>query len=609
MQGQGVIERFFHVLGDTPGAKPMRDLEADIAVDAGLKESWYDFLAEQYEAGTLPIGWQDHVESLPGFAQRLSWIRSVQDGVRELHEQGLREAAVTALPRLAPPEVPVISRMRRVYRWVAAAAITLAVVAALIYQRKDEGGAIAVAEPPVLMVEPFELEGVTEDMIVHGIPQRIPAKLASAPGIYTLSSYAVKKAQTRAAGQSVEAHLNADFVIRGSARQEGDGFVVFASLVSTKDQASLWQQQYHVRNSTQDLNNFHDDLAIQVAELLDTSLSTLENERLSRDISDNARAMTLFLAAERLWVERTADSLRQAIDLFELALQEDPGATAIRGYLALALATYVENDWGSQDDWHRATSIAQQVLREQPDNAEANIVLSGYVYTVEKDYEKALGFLNTALDAHPGDPKIHQAIAEVHLRSGRIEEGLTHIRVARILEPEHPVLRWVETKYLTATGQLEIAREAADDLMELYPNYPNIQNFYWQYYLSKGDYERALLAIPRYDTTYQWRTDYMVALTLIDQKNAAEFLPLYDTIAGHLRPSLDLLWNAQNDRWNEVYTELDTMLTAGRFHLLALFQTTDFAMFNKMKQDAEIGRILAKYGIRVHQIPDAAEEI
>ncbi len=457
------------------------------------------------------------------------------------------------------------------------------------------------AEPPVLVVEPFELEGVTEDMIVHGIPQRIPAKLAVSNDIYPVAQGAVSYVLRYNQSPTSARLLGAQYAVEGSIKQVGDELRVEASLHNVTNHAALWQERFVINDNPEAFNALQDTMILRIAQALGVSLTPAEQQRMSMDISQDEDAITLFLNGERLWAERTKTSLQEAIEMFRMAAQQDSTSPMIRGYLALALDTYVSAEYGDSTYWPQAFAVAQQTLQMDAGSPEALIVMGDHALYVDRDYSAAAAYFDKALESAPGNAGVHQAIAELHLETGDFKTGLKHIFIARKLDPEQKVIRWVETKYLTGIGQLENARSAADELIRMYPDFPYIQNFYWQYYLTKGAYDSAIAAIPQYDSGEDWRRRYALGITYLEEKKYRALHLLYQD--NDVPPSLELLEHVQKDEWDQADTLLRTLLAAKNFELLPLAQTSDFEMFNKMKGDQGIQEILSKYGITVNIIP------
>jgi tetratricopeptide (TPR) repeat protein len=383
----------------------------------------------------------------------------------------------------------------------------------------------------------------------------------------------------------------------------GEELHLETSLVDIKTKDVLWKELFRTAHDPKALDDLEDQVTLRVVNVLNANVSPESRSHMMQEVSTNPLAVQLFLAGEREWAERSEASLRNSIRLLSDALTIDTASTIIRGYLALAYSTLVENGYGDSTSWPSAVMHANESLLRNPSNPESLVVLGTYAASIEKDYPKAAVFFDKALTIQPGDAKIHQAIAELHLRTGDIPVGKEHILIARTIEPEHRVVRWIETMYLTASGMLEMAREAADDLMKMYPDYPNIKIFNWQYHLSRKEYQRALNAIPA-ERSEEAKT-YFQSFVFLEQKNYVAFHALYRDRKPY--DSLILLEHVQKDEWSQAYALLERLFETDDLHLLAWFQIADFDMFNKMKQDSGIQRIFAYHGIKINVIPNVIE--
>jgi tetratricopeptide (TPR) repeat protein len=373
---------------------------------------------------------------------------------------------------------------------------------------------------------------------------------------------------------------------------------VEASLVDLAGDKQLWKKQFVVPDGVKAFDDFEDQLAIKIAESLNIPISPEVLDRVTMDMGNNTQAISTFLAGELLWAERDEQSLLKALELFQQSIQADSTSTLAKGYRALTMATLAQNEWGDIEElWREGLTQAQQVLRSDPQNPEAYLVMGYEAMFIQKDYQKSENYLMQALQVRPGDAKIRQALAELYLRNGNLEAGREHIRFARIVEPEHRVVRWIETRYLTAFGLLEIAKEANDELTAMYPEFTYGRNFNWQYHLTKDDFALSIEAIaPESDVRY-W-----TSLVYLEQGDIVAFDALYPD-KSEMTGSQLVMRHIQANAWDDARDLVRALLTEDEFQILAFAQIADFEMFNKMKSDPEIQRILAEYGIQAHQIP------
>jgi tetratricopeptide (TPR) repeat protein len=480
------ISTYYNLLLHDPESDIVRNAEKDFVRD-DLHTDWLDFLAEQFLAQNLSEVWIRHARSKPEFQSVLSFHESIGLAIKVSHETHLREEMVRMFPKTEIGPVQITQRNISYWKLMTAAAVCLClIIAGVLWKNGSEPPVLTQHQVPVLMIENFISAGLMEQQIATGIAQRVPVKLSAAADLRTLTAYAVNKATSRVGPFGQAQILGASHFVRGQVQDMGDEFRIEASLIDVATDQELWSAFYTVGNNAKALDDMQDSMSLSIADRLGVPVSPQARNRLMSDITADIEVLNLFLDGERQWAERTKESLSEAITYFRAALQLDSNASYIRGYLALAHATYAENGYGS-DHWNAALREAWKALEADPFNAEGLLVLGDHAEQIEKDYPKAKQYFVKALELQPEDAKIHQAIAELYIRTGDLDKGRDHIIEARAIEPEHPSVRWVETRYLTAFGRLEDAKLAATDLRILYPEYPNIRNFDWQYYLTRGE--------------------------------------------------------------------------------------------------------------------------
>jgi tetratricopeptide (TPR) repeat protein len=107
---------------------------------------------------------------------------------------------------------------------------------------------------------------------------------------------------------------------------------------------------------------------------------------------------------------------------------------------------------GSQAKYDQAIKVYDDVLAEDPDNAEA-AAYKGWMMTLGGDAEAGLSQLLTAATAHPEYPDGHAFLAVVFFQNGLIDESSRELDRLDALDPP------AEVRQLT--GQLRTAIDAA----------------------------------------------------------------------------------------------------------------------------------------------------
>lgn len=614
---EDIITRMYKILESPPASDIAVQFEQECTGDPALLQTWRDFLAEQYLQGNLSSEWKAAIIDKPEIQAQITFQQQIQKGIRVLKRNALKDDIRHYLPKRNIESQGEHRGIRPLVLVLSVAAIGLLCIGVFLLPllRQDHRGDIAqkdassgldsIAEIPVLMVDNFEMIDVSDERVVHGIPQRLPVKLSAIEGVHPVTNFALKRVMNRVPEREIAGELNATHRVSGSIRKNGDDLKIMVRLVSVNDNATLWSREFTSTMTPKAFDDVQDRISLGISYALNVNVSPSATQRLTRDITENAEAMSLFLDGERAWYERTKESLTMSIALFKQALQIDTSSIIIRGYLALAYQIFADKGFGPEAFQDSALTEATKTLLVDTLSPEALLVLGYQAFLKEKDYAKAEQLLTKALNVHPSDARIHQALAELYLRTGDMEIGREHIAAARAIEPEFNAVRWIETKYLTAFGRLEEARRAAEDLMSIDPDYEPIQNFFWIYYLSKQEYQLALDSIPtEREAKHQ---NYMKAITFIDKGDDVAFDSIYQKLPDNYKPSMDLLRFVADNQWEVARDLIDEYNKEDRFDLIAIFQTSDFAIFNKMKQDPGIRQILAKHGIKVHIIPKDPE--
>jgi tetratricopeptide (TPR) repeat protein len=203
-------------------------------------------------------------------------------------------------------------------------------------------------------------------------------------------------------------------------------------------------------------------------EFLLRSLEDLERERAAGDIDDDD-----YQALRDDYTARAAAALRAEPRSAESPRRGGRGLAVLAGVVAFAVVAgiVVAQASGRRDPGDTATgdidqSVTEQlnearrcfsegdadcaiatyddVLAEQPANAEAQTYKGWALYTLEDDREAALSTLIDAATAHPDYPDVHAFLAVVFFRSGLVQPAANELERLDALDPPPALLRQIE---------------------------------------------------------------------------------------------------------------------------------------------------------------------
>ncbi len=235
--------------------------------------------------------------------------------------------------------------------------------------------------------------------------------------------------------------LGVDHILEGSVRKSNDRVRITAQLIDAKSDRHLWSDTFD-RELT-DIFAIQDDISAAIVDALRTTLGVQIEKSVNVSVATtNMDAYQVFLKARSLFFYRNPLGLRQSIELFEQAIEMDPGFA--RAYEGLAAVMVVVRGYPVppgyepmtlRDANETAESAARRALEINPSLSLAHAAL-GQVSMHTFDYEEALQEYDLAidLDDHNASSFLWRGLRLVEL--GYIEKSLEDFRAAQRLEPD-----------------------------------------------------------------------------------------------------------------------------------------------------------------------------
>ena len=327
--------------------------------------------------------------------------------------------------------------------------------------------------------EGYFVDGMTEELItsLSGVRQLTVIARTSVMG------YKGTTKKVREIGRELEVGS----VLEGSVRKAGNKVRITAQLIDAATEGHLWAQNYD--RQLEDVFAIQSEIAEKVAEELRIRLVDSEKKTLEKKPTENTEAYSNFLRGRELLREDTEASVRQAISLFEKAIELDPRFA--RAYVGVAEC----HDWLSNSGCEpydvslsSVKSSLERAIDLDPDLPEAHAVLSAKFFSVD-DMPGMEAEARRALELNPSLPDPHAMLSELAALKGDPAEMVRQSETAYRLDPIRPRFIWhVGLTYLYA-GREEEALELWKKTAQLTPAFT--YRGMAEYYLIKGDLEKA----------------------------------------------------------------------------------------------------------------------
>ncbi len=327
-----------------------------------------------------------------------------------------------------------------------------------------------------------------DEYFADGMTEELIDRLAQVKSLKVIARTSVMKYKGSQKGASeVGKELNIGSLIEGSVRKAGNRVRVTVQLINAATEEHLWSSHYD--KNLDDIFAVQSEIAEKVAGELRTQLLDSEKRTLEKKPTENIEAYNNFLRGRELLREATAASARQAIGLFEKAIELDPKFA--RAYVEIGECHTLLGDGGYEPADVSLSNVKSTVPRAidlDPDLAEAHAALSNMLFT-EDDVPGSEAEARRALELNPSLPTPHRLLSEIAGLKGDPAEMVKQIEAAYRLDPISPRLIW-----LLGTTYLWVGREK--EALELWGTTEQMAPAFtyrgmMEYYLIKGNLEKA----------------------------------------------------------------------------------------------------------------------
>jgi TolB-like protein/DNA-binding winged helix-turn-helix (wHTH) protein/Tfp pilus assembly protein PilF len=324
--------------------------------------------------------------------------------------------------------------------WALTAALVVVVitcVVALVIWRRSASSADAGAIQSIAVLPIENLTGdKDQEYLADGVTDEITAGLAKIRSLRVISrTSAISYKDTRKPLPQIARELNVDAVVEGTVRRSGKRIRITTELIHAATDRHLWVETYDTELS--DILTAEADVVRAIAKEIRVSLTPEEQRQIA------ARAMSpagyeAYLKGRYHWNQRTAESLKRAIEFFQQAVKADPGSALAYAGLADSydiLASVIIEAVPTKDAYPKAKEAALKAVQLDDSLAEAHTALGTMSFNYDWDWAAAGRELKRALELDPNYATAHQRYSLYLMAQGRSAESISEMMRARELDP------------------------------------------------------------------------------------------------------------------------------------------------------------------------------
>jgi eukaryotic-like serine/threonine-protein kinase len=276
-------------------------------------------------------------------------------------------------------------------------------------------------------------------------------------------------------------------VLTGRVTQHGDSLLVSAELTDTRNNRSIWSDQYDRKLS--DALSVQREIAGEISSRLREHLTGAQKTKLSNGGTSDPEAYQLYLKGRYYWDKRTPDALNRSKEFFQQAIDKDPNYAL--AYLGLAeyysvISDYMPIPYSETNPKSRINAKKALAIDDTLSEAHAVVAIS---YDTDWDWAAAEREFQRALEVDPNNSRAH-VLYSIHLAYlGNQEQALLQIRRAVELDPLNlNALDNLGTQYMVVK-QYDQAIEQLKKTLEIDPTFPSAHFDLSRAYLLTGKYD------------------------------------------------------------------------------------------------------------------------
>lgn len=327
-----------------------------------------------------------------------------------------------------------------------------------------------------------------EGYFADGMTEELITSLSGVRQLTVIARTSVMKYKGSQKGASdVGKELNVGTLIEGSVRKAGNRVRITAQLIDTSTEGHLWAQNYD--RQLEDVFAIQSEIAEKVAGELRIRLVDSEKQTLEKKPTENTEAYSNLLRGRELFREEIETSVRQALSLFEKAIELDPKFA--RAYVGVA-DCHQWLDASGCEPGDIALPIVKTSLEHaidlDPNLPEAHASLCAMLFNADDDL-RSEAEAKRALELNPSLPDPHNMLGELAGLKGDQEEMVRQMETAYRLDPIRPHFIWLLGTTYLYVGREQEALEHWKKTEHLAP--AGTYRGMTEYYLIKGDVEKA----------------------------------------------------------------------------------------------------------------------
>jgi len=329
-----------------------------------------------------------------------------------------------------------------------------------------------------IAVLPFDNRSNDEDdeFFVEGIHDNLLTNLARIGSLKVISRTSVMRYKdTQIPIPEIAIELGVATIMEGAVQRSGSMVRINVQLIDAKTDEHLWAEIYDRQLSAENLFAIQSEISQAIADALEATLSSEEQQRINTVPTDNLAAYDAFLRGRQLMATRDSAKLELAKEAFTTAVELDPQFAL--AWVNLADSTHLLAAYGtlSDDDAMPIREKAvERALQLDSQLGEAYSSLA-QIHSDNLRYEQAEAAYQRSIELSPNyATAYHWYAILLGYFPLRVQERVEMIKEAVELDPGSSIIGSNLASAYAAQGLYSLAQRQYQKVMQLDPDFQQV---------------------------------------------------------------------------------------------------------------------------------------
>jgi eukaryotic-like serine/threonine-protein kinase len=311
--------------------------------------------------------------------------------------------------------------------------VALVIGAAVFYSNQNAGKHSPIDSVAVLPVT-ANSNDQNAQLLGDGITDSLIDSLSQVPNLKVMSRSSVFHYKGREIDpQVVGRELRVKAVLTGRLVEQGDNLFLSTELVRASDNSHIWGEEYSRKVS--DILPLQAELARTITEKLRLSLSSEQQQRLLKQGTQNPEAYALYVRGRDSGDKLTIESLKDAINFFQQAIDKDSTYAAAYAELAQTYSLLGAFHYLPAEEANpKAIAAAKRAIDLDDTLAEGHVAFGDALLNMW-NFAAGAPELQRAIELNPNLSEAHMAYGSYLGEIGRFNDALRELTLAHELDP------------------------------------------------------------------------------------------------------------------------------------------------------------------------------